>query len=115
MQEVNAQMALRLHQITGEPLAHCSYLLDQTKGDYETALKILERILEQRKTGSSSSDASSVKTESELTAATDSDLELRVQRLECQLGLLAQTLDAVSSKLTLLLDKLSDGPDQKAD
>jgi hypothetical protein len=116
MQEVNAQMALRLHQITGEPLAHCSYLLDQTKGDYETALKILERILEQRKTGMSGSATPTAEAEPLIpTATTDSDLELRVQRLESQLGLLAQTLDAVSSKLTLLLDKLSDGPDQKAD
>ena len=49
MQERNAQMALKLHQATVEPLTHCSYLIDQTGGNYETALKILERILEQRK------------------------------------------------------------------
>lgn len=117
MQEVNAQMALRLHQITGEPLAHCSYLLDQTKGDYETALKILERILEQRKNGPGGSDTPLEHTETGTgaKATTDSNLELRVQRLESQLGLLAQTLDAVSSKLTLLLDKLSDNPDQKTE
>lgn len=115
MLEVNAQMALRLHQITGEPLAHCSYLLDQTKGDYETALKILERILEQRKTSSNGSVTPTAEVEPGMTATTEPDLELRVQRLESQLGLLAQTLEAVSSKLTLLLDKLSDDPDQKAE
>jgi len=117
MQEVNAQMALRLHQITGEPLAHCSYLLDQTKGDYETALKILERILAQRRTNPTGSTVQASTDETEAQSASlataESDLELRVQRLENQLGLLAQTLEMVNGKLTLLVDKLSDASDRE--
>ncbi|RJF96029.1 hypothetical protein [Noviherbaspirillum saxi] len=112
MQEANAQMALRLHQITGEPLAHCSYLLNQTKGDYETALKILERILQQRQqesTGQTAETPDAGLTDAP-SAASVVDLEHRVQRLETQLALLAETLDTVSGKLTLLLEKLSSDP-----
>jgi hypothetical protein len=111
MQEINAQMALRLHQMTGEPLAHCSYLLGQTNGDYEMALKILERILQQRKEetkdqpsaerGESGSLASGLQREPET-------LEERVARLEGQLAHLSVTLETMSKTLMLLLDKLSD-------
>jgi uncharacterized protein YceH (UPF0502 family) len=97
MPEINAQMALRLHQMTGEPLAHCSYLLGQTNGNYEAALKILERILQERKaeTQSPASEDASV------------TLEDRVARLENQLAQLSVTLETMSGQLTLLLDKLS--------
>jgi hypothetical protein len=110
MQEMNAQMALRLHQITGEPLAHCSYLLGQTNGDYETALKILERILQQRKEetrdqppaerGEPGNHVSGLQREPET-------LEERVARLEGQLAHLTVTLETMSKTLMLLLDKLS--------
>jgi hypothetical protein len=111
MQEMNAQMALRLHQMTGEPLAHCSYLLGQTNGDYETALKILERILQQRKeeprdqpaaeSEASGGPASALQREPET-------LEERVARVEGQLAHLTVTLETMSKTLMLLLDKLSD-------
>jgi hypothetical protein len=112
MQELNAQMALRLHQMTGEPLAHCSYLLDQTNGDYGTALKILERILQQRKT--KAEDAALAHGDASGSAAPGlhpgpETLEERVTRLESQLAHLTTTLDTMSETLTLLLDKLS-GP-----
>jgi hypothetical protein len=114
MQEMNAQMALRLHQITGEPLAHCSYLLGQTNGDYETALKILERILQQRKEetrdqppaerGEPGNPVSGLQREPET-------LEERVARLEGQLAHLTVTLETMSKTLMLLLDKLSGSDD----
>jgi hypothetical protein len=99
-------MALRLHQMTGEPLAHCSYLLSQTNGDYETALKILERILQQRKTETqdrASADVPAVP----LPQRGPQTLEDRVERLENQLANLSATLETMSSQLALLLDKLS--------
>jgi hypothetical protein len=102
MQEHSAQMALRLHQITGEPLAHCSYLLAQTNGDYETALKILERILEQRKTETGDETMAG-----DAAPAGQGTLEERVVRLEQQLANLTVTLDTMNETLTALLDKLS--------
>jgi Cdc6-like AAA superfamily ATPase len=114
MQEINGQMALRLHQKTGEPLAHCSYLLAQTNGDYETALKILERILEKRGTEGAAPVAAGLATESsaEIDAQpSTATLEQRVERLEYQLAHLTGTLETMSETLTLLLDKLS-GSDQ---
>ncbi|WP_194722282.1 hypothetical protein [Noviherbaspirillum malthae] len=112
MQERIAQMALRLHQMTGEPLAHCSYLLDQTKGDYETALKILERILEQRRQGITASgegagDAADLPAEQEAQDALPS-LEQRVERLEAQLAYLTGVLTTMSGQLSDLLGKLAD-------
>lgn len=111
MKEVNGQMALRLHQITGEPLAHCSYLLDQTNGDYETALKILERILQQRKAGPKA-EASAAQEAAGNEASTPRQaaetLEERVLRLENQMARLTVTLDVMSENLTRLLDKLSE-------
>lgn len=106
MQDHNAQMAFRLHQKTGEPLAHCSYLLSQTNGDYETALKILERILQQRKdAGQADEPADLGQDEPALT------LEQRVDRLEAQLARLTVGLGTMSEQLSLLLDKLSGGDD----
>jgi len=107
MVEQNAQMALRLHQITGEPLAHCSYLLNQTNGDYETALKILERILQQRKAEPSGEHANMATPDSAAMPHVPETLEQRVERLENQLALLTVTLNTMSDQLTLLLDKLS--------
>jgi hypothetical protein len=99
-------MALRLHQITGEPLAHCSYLLDQTNGDYETALKILERILEQRTTNGQGQSAAAA---SDATASPpQQSLEERVERLESQMTYLLHVLDTMSKQLTSLLEKLPD-------
>lgn len=116
MQERTAQMALRLHQMTGEPLAHCSYLLDQTKGDYETALKILERILEQRRQGVTASDsgtgaAANLPAEQEAPPS----LELRVERLEAQLAYLTGVLTTMSGQLSDLLGKLADSGDGSKD
>jgi hypothetical protein len=108
MEERNAQMALRLHQITGEPLAHCSYLLGQTKGDYETALKILERILERRKAeppDPMSADAPGGV--APMRMQVPQTLEERVEQLEIQLAHLTVTLNTMSENLALLLDKLS--------
>lgn len=100
MQEINAQLALKLHQATGEPLAHCSYLIGQTNGDYDTAYRILERILQQRQAGAAG--------EAEAQAVEGGpSLEERVTRLEQQLAQLGGSLDAMSRQLTLLLDKLS--------
>ena len=114
MQEMNAQLALKLHQATGEPLAHCSYLLGQTNGDYETAYRILDRILQQRKTESAAAagDAeaqASVQAEVQAVEAVDGapSLEERVARLERQLAQLGGSLDAMSRQLTQLLDKLT--------
>ncbi|WP_151633754.1 hypothetical protein [Noviherbaspirillum aerium] len=108
MQERNAQMALRLHQMTGEPLAHCSYLLDQTKGDYETALKILERILEQRKEGVPTPD---MPDDSLAAHENPPSLEQRVEQLEMQLAYLTGVLTTMSGQLSDLLGKLADpGP-----
>jgi chaperonin cofactor prefoldin len=109
MPEINAQMALRLHQMTGEPLAHCSYLLDQTNGNYETALKILERILEQRKgeTKGPSLDRDASGSAAPGLQQEPETLEERVARLEGQLAHLTTTLETMSETLTLLLDKLS--------
>lgn len=112
MQERIAQMALRLHQMTGEPLAHCSYLLDQTKGDYETALKILERILEQRKQGAPAPDAGTHDTAGSPAAQeAPPGLEQRVEQLEMQLAYLTGVLTTMSGQLSDLLAKLADsGP-----
>lgn len=112
MQERIAQMALRLHQMTGEPLAHCSYLLDQTKGDYETALKILERILDQRRQGVTASDTSAGGA-ADLPAEQDAppSLEQRVERLEAQLAYLTGVLTTMSGQLSDLLGKLADSGD----
>ncbi|MEC4721664.1 hypothetical protein RY831_21070 [Noviherbaspirillum sp. CPCC 100848] len=121
MQERNAQMALRLHQMTGEPLAHCSYLLDQTKGDYETALKILERILEQRKQAVQPPEAGTEGTDDTVdtpntagvpaTRQTPPSLEQRVEQLEMQLAYLTGVLTTMSGQLSDLLGKLTDsGP-----
>lgn len=112
MQERTAQMALRLHQMTGEPLAHCSYLLDQTKGDYETALKILERILEQRRQGitaadNGAGDAGGLPAEQDAAPS----LEVRVERLEAQLAYLTGVLTTMSGQLSDLLGKLADSGD----
>ncbi|MDB5761042.1 MAG: hypothetical protein JWQ21_37 [Herminiimonas sp.] len=107
-------MALKLHQMTGEPVANCSYLLGQTNGDYEMALKILERILQQRQAGKTGSNPAEdeCRFESENgepgTQTMPDALEHRVYRLETRLAQLADTLDTVNEKLTLLLDKISD-------
>lgn len=112
MQERIAQMALRLHQMTGEPLAHCSYLLDQTKGDYETALKILERILEQRKQGGQVTDAGASDTDAPPVAQeAPPSLEQRVEQLEMQLAYLTGVLTTMSGQLSDLLGKLADSGD----
>jgi hypothetical protein len=111
MQEMNAQMALRLHQLTGEPLAHCSYLLGQTNGDYETALKILERILQQRKEETGGQPSSAPGEPASLTPGLQPEpetLEQRVARVEGQLAHLTVTLETMSKTLMLLLEKLSD-------
>jgi hypothetical protein len=107
MQEMNAQMALRLHQMTGEPLAHCSYLLGQTNGDYEIALKILERILQQRKTETEDRMPADQDTPSGAASELPETLEERVAKLESQIAHLAATLDTMSKTLMRLLDKLS--------
>lgn len=108
MRERNAQMALKLHQMTGEPLTHCSYLIDQTNGDYETALKILARILQQRngkaQDGSSAEAASGTVSMPQQGPQT---LEERVLHLEQQIAHLTLTLYTMNNQLTLLLDKLS--------
>lgn len=96
MQDIHAQMAMRLHQATGEPLAHCSYLIGQTNGDYETAYKILERILQQRGQQAAGDGA----------PEDGPTLEERVTRLEQQLAQIGGSLDTMSRQLTLLLDKL---------
>jgi hypothetical protein len=110
MQERNAQMALKLHQMTGEPLTHCSYLIDQTNGDYETALKILERILQQRNgkaQDGTSADAASGTVSMPRQGQGPQTLEERVLQLEQQIAHLTLTLYTVNNQLTLLLDKLS--------
>jgi hypothetical protein len=108
MQERNVQMALKLHQMTGEPLTHCSYLIDQTNGDYETALKILERILQQRngkaQDGTSADAASGTVSMPQQGPPT---LEKRVLQLEQQIAHLTLSLYTMNNQLTLLLDKLS--------
>ncbi|HEY8606072.1 MAG TPA: hypothetical protein VIM12_03020 [Noviherbaspirillum sp.] len=111
MQEQNAQMAFRLHQLTGEPLAHCSYLLSQTGGDYETALKILERILQQRKEDGRSTVTSGADEDEAEQEQAPLSLEQRVERLEGQLARLTVSLGTMSEQLSLLLDKLS-GPNE---
>jgi hypothetical protein len=111
MQEMNTQMAMRLHQMTGEPLAHCSYLLGQTNGDYETALKILERILQQRKAETTDQTLADHDASGSIASTLQrgpETLEERVVRLENQLAYLTGTLDTMSETLTLLLDKLSE-------
>jgi uncharacterized membrane protein YccC len=116
MQERIAQMALRLHQMTGEPLAHCSYLLDQTKGDYETALKILERILEQRRQGiAASSDGENDAAHLPVEQDAPPSLEQRVERLEAQLAYLTDVLTTMSGQLSDLLGKLADSGDGSLD
>jgi hypothetical protein len=114
MQEVNAQMVLRLHQMSGEPIANCNYLLAQTNGDYELAWKILERILQQRKAGEEqgipSGDGGPAPIADSETAGPQAPydaLENRVSQLEGKLTQLADTLDAVNEKLSLLLAKVS--------
>lgn len=122
MQEVNAQMVLKLHQLSGEPIANCNYLLTQTNGDYELALKILERILQQRKTekeqGTSSNDVTAAGSPQgdcgpepdELAVqpqATLDALESRVSQMEAKFAQLADTLDKVNEKLGMLLEKIS--------
>jgi hypothetical protein len=108
MQERKAQMALKLHQMTGEPLTHCSYLIDQTNGDYETALKILERILQQRngkaQDGTSADAASGTVS---MPRQGPQTLEERVLQLEQQIAHLTLTFYTLNNQLTLLLDKLS--------
>lgn len=122
MEQVNAQMVLKLHQMSGEPVAHCNYLLTQTNGNYELALKILERILEQRK-AEKAQEARSEQAQpanpaahvnageaGSIAAAQPSAIEAlehRVYILETQFALLADSLDTVSEKLTALLDKVS--------
>lgn len=116
MQERIAQMALRLHQMTGEPLAHCSYLLDQTKGDYETALKILERILEQRRQGiAASGEGAGDAADSPAEQEAPPSLEQRVERLEAQLAYLTGVLTTMSGQLSDLLGKLADSGDGSLD
>lgn len=112
---MTGQMALRLHQMTGEPLAHCSYLLNQTNGDYETALKILERILAQRKagTGEEGDHPAGAPPVEEPPASPAESLEERVLRLENHVLLLTATLDAVSGKLSEILDHLSPPAEQE--
>jgi hypothetical protein len=130
MQEVNAQMVLKLHQMSGEPVANCHYLLAQTKGDYELALKILERILEQRK----NADAEPPAPEAATDAALQSDpqpgiqigaplapderldmLESRMSQLEARFMQLADSLDLLNQRLGALLDKVSDADAADAD
>lgn len=103
MQDIHAQMAMRLHQATGEPLAHCSYLIGQTNGDYETAYKILERILQQRGQQAAGGAPAAMDEHPE----DGPTLEERVTRLEQQLAQIGGSLDTMSRQLTLLLDKLS--------
>ncbi|MDB5841050.1 MAG: hypothetical protein JWQ23_3002 [Herminiimonas sp.] len=108
MEDRNAQMALRLHQITGEPLAHCNYLLGQTNGDYEIALKILERILQHRKAeppDQNSADAPSGT--APMPERVPQTLEERVEQMEIQLAYLTLALNAMREHLMPLLDKLS--------
>ncbi|HEV2610374.1 MAG TPA: hypothetical protein VGU61_08920 [Noviherbaspirillum sp.] len=118
MKEVDAQMVLKLHKISGEPVANCNYLLTQTNGDYELALTILQRILAQRKTDQAGegggpgvlpgpdapeSTAQSAPDEPSAIEA----LENRVLQLELRLAQLTDTLVVVSDKLSQLLDKVS--------
>jgi hypothetical protein len=130
MQEVNAQMVLKLHQMSGEPVANCHYLLAQTKGDYELALKILERILEQRKSGDAeqpapqpvAGSASPAASPSESPSDTPADaplapdarldvLESRMSQLEARFMQLADSLDLVNQRLGALLDKVAGNED----
>jgi hypothetical protein len=104
MQEINAQLALQLHQATGEPLAHCSYLIGQTNGDYDTAYKILERIIQQRREQAIDDDLSGAE---DVVLDDVPTLEERVTRLEQQLAQLGGNLEIMSRQLGLLLDKLS--------
>lgn len=120
MQEVNAQMVLKLHQLSGEPIANCNYLLTQTNGDYELALKILERILQQRKAGKEHGTPAGDAAAADLPrdgreadagappsqAALDA-LEGRISQMEAKFAQLADTLDSVNEKLGMLLDKVS--------
>lgn len=113
MQEVNAQMVLKLHQLSGEPIANCNYLLTQTNGDYELALKILERILQQRKAekeqGIQPDDAlQAAATEGGRGSESDLNaLENRISQMEAKFAQLADTLDKVNEKLGALLEKVS--------
>jgi hypothetical protein len=109
MQESAAQMALRLHQRTGEPLAHCMYLLEQTNGNYDTALKFLERILEQRQAGIQGTQVADAPSSTPPMAQQEPQtLEQRVAQLESQFAQLTLLLSAMSDQLTVLLDKISD-------
>jgi len=102
MKEVDAQMVLKLHKMSGEPVANCHYLLTQTNGDYELALKILERILAQRREEGVAGDAAQPAPSSPVEA-----LEQRVLQLELRYAQLADTLVLVNDRLSLLLDKVS--------
>jgi hypothetical protein len=126
MPEIDAQMVLKLHRMSGEPVVHCNYLLTQTNGDYELALKILERVLQQRKAQNEQEQISGETTSVSLAEASSEsepdagmslqgtaigDLEKRVHRLEAGFVQLADTLDLINEKLTILLDKISEaGP-----
>lgn len=118
MKEIDAQMVLKLHKISGEPVANCNYLLTQTNGDYELALTILQRILAQRKADKSGegqgADAAGVPaTQNDGSQAAPGEqsaieaLENRVLQLELRLAQLTDTLVVVSDKLSQLLDKVS--------
>ncbi len=123
MKEIDAQMVLKLHKISGEPVANCNYLLTQTNGDYELALTILKRILAQRNEGEGARpDANAEQAAQDGTALTDGALaaqaapseqsaiealENRVLQLELRLAQLTDTLVVVSDKLSQLLDKVS--------
>lgn len=112
MKEVDAQMVLKLHKISGEPVANCNYLLTQTNGDYELALTILQRILAQRKTDKAGEGTGPDAPEGMAQAAQDEPsaieaLENRVLQLELRLAQLTDTLVVVSDKLSQLLDKVS--------
>jgi hypothetical protein len=113
MQEVNAQMVLKLHQMSGEPVANCHYLLAQTKGDYELALKILERILQQRKNGGKENEEPPAP-EGDVHPALPREpearldvLESRMAQLEARFIQLADSLDTVNQRLGALLDKVA--------
>jgi len=123
MQEIDAQMVLKLHRMSGEPVVHCNYLLTQTNGDYELALKILERVLQQRQAQKAQENILGETTSVSLTEAGNEsvlnadesmqgmateDLERRVYRLEAGFVQLADTLDLINQKLTMLLDKISE-------
>ncbi|WP_334189072.1 hypothetical protein [Noviherbaspirillum sp.] len=120
MKEIDAQMVLKLHKISGEPVANCNYLLTQTNGDYELALTILNRILAQRKAGEGAEpNAGAEPAAQDGTATIDAAqaapggqsaieaLENRVLQLELRLAQLTDTLVVVSDKLSQLLDKVS--------